>query len=318
LALSGPTGVVLTSLTSRAHSGGRQNWRLGAALLEKVERAINLGGVCWKVLMLDKEMLLFPIMSTMALLSLIGGGGLVLYVSPELLTYLHTMLDQAHPDQDPRFWVLVFVFMFVNYFIVIFFNAGLMSCALIRFAGGDPTVMDGLSVSLRRLPQIFVWALVTTTIGWILKIIESRLKGLGRLLVGLLGAGWAVATYFAVPILVVDRVGPIDAVKRSVQAVRKTWGEALVGHIGLGSLNLLTLLVGGPLIFLGVFVYGQNPLFGAAIVTVAIGIVLLGTLIISTLSSILRAALYIYAIEGEVPMQFDRKLISGAFQPGKR
>jgi Family of unknown function (DUF6159) len=291
---------------------------LGAALLEKIERAITLGVACWDVLMLDKEMLLFPIMSTVALLSVLGSGGWIVYSTPELFAYLQALMEQANPDQDPRFWLLVFVIMFVNYFIMIFFNAALLSCAMIRFAGGDPTVMDGLNSSVRRLPQIFVWALVTATVGWLLKILESRLKGLGRLFVGLLGAGWAVATYFAVPILVVDGVGPVDAVKRSVQAVRKTWGEALVGHIGLGALNLITTLIVVLIGVAGASVFAQNPVLGSALVTVAVVILLLGVLIVTTLSAILRAALYIYAIEGEVPMHFDRKLIRDAFQPDKR
>ena len=287
-------------------------------IIEKIERALILGAACWKVLMLDKEMLLFPIMSTLALLTVLGGGAFVVHGSPELMAFFQALFDQTQPDQDPRVWALLLAFMFINYFIMIFFNAGLLTCALIRFAGGDPTVLDGLRSSARRLPQILVWALVTAIVGWILEIVESRLEGLGRFFVGLLGAGWAVATYFAVPILVVDGVGPLTAIKRSVQAVRKTWGEALVGHIGLGVLNFLAMVVAVPLLFAGVTVFPQSPALGSGLVTVAIVIALAGALIVTTLSAILRAALYIYAIEGEVPANFDSKLIRSAFQPGKR
>lgn len=290
---------------------------LGATLLEKFERAITLGAACWNVLLLDKEMLLFPIMSTLALLGLFAGSSWLVYSSPELLAYVQALLTEEQLDQDPRFWLLIFVVTFVCYFIMIFFNAALLSCAMIRFAGGDPTVMDGLSSSMRRLHQILVWALVTATVGWVLNILESRLKGLGRLFVGLLGAGWAVATYFAVPILVVDGVGPVAAIKRSVQAVRKTWGEALVGHIGLGVLNVVTTICAMLIIVPAVVVFEQNPVLGSALLTVGLSILVLGTLIVTTLSAILRAALYIYAIEGEVPMHFDRKLIRTAFQPNK-
>ncbi|MCV0428148.1 MAG: DUF6159 family protein [Roseibium sp.] len=285
---------------------------------EKIERAITLAGACWKVLKLDKEMLLFPIMSTLALFAVIGSGAWAVYEMPELMAFFQALFDQAQPDQDPRVWALIFVFMFINYFIMIFFNAGLLTCALIRFAGGDPTVMDGLRSSVRRLPQILVWALVTAIVGWILQIVESRLKGLGKFFISLLGAGWAVATYFAVPILVVDGVGPVTAIKRSVQAIRKTWGEALMGHVGLGVLNFIFMLVAVPLVFAGMTMYAQSPVLGSSLITVAIVIALAGALVVTTLSAILRAALYIYAIEGEVPANFDSRLIRSAFQPGKQ
>ncbi|XYK80342.1 MAG: DUF6159 family protein [Labrenzia sp.] len=287
-------------------------------MIEKLERALALGAACWKVLLLDKEMLLFPIMSALALALVIGSGGWAIYTTPELQAFFQSIFDSEQPDQDPRFWALMFVFLFINYFIMIFFNAALLGCALIRFAGGDPTVMDGLSLSMRRLPQILLWALVTAFVGWVLQLLESRLKGLMRFFINLLGAGWAVATYFAVPILVVDGVGPVTAIKRSVQAVRKTWGEALVGHIGLGALNFLILIVAMPILMLGIFSFEQNPALGSGLATVGVTLILIGSVVVTTLSAILRAALYIYAVEGEMPLNFDSRLIRNAFQPDKR
>ncbi|GAA0772819.1 hypothetical protein E1180_11315 [Roseibium denhamense] len=287
-------------------------------MFERIERGIALGVACWKVLLLDKEMLLFPVMSTLCLGLVIGSGGWVIYASPELQSFFQSILETEQPDQDPRFWLLMFAFLFLNYFIMIFFNAGLLTCALIRFAGGDPTVMDGLKSSVRKLPQILMWALITATVGWLLQMLESRLKGLARLFVNLLGAGWAVATYFVVPILVVDGVNPFTAISRSVQAVRKTWGEALVGHIGLGGLNFIIVVVTFPVLFMGAYTFKQNPEIGSALITFAVIGLLAGSLVVTTLSAILRAALYIYAIEGQMPVNFDSRLIREAFTQDKR
>jgi len=287
-------------------------------MIEKLERALALGVACWKVLILDKEMLLFPVMSALALGLVFSLSGWAVYTTPELQAFFQSIFDNQQPEQDPRFWALMFVFLYVSYFIMIFFNAGLLGCALIRFAGGDPTVMDGLSLSVRRLPQILIWSLVTAFVGWILQILESRLKGLLKFFINLLGAGWAVATYFAVPILVVDGVGPVTAVRRSVQAVRKTWGEALVGHIGLGALNFLVSIVAMPIVMLGVLSYEQNPVLGSGLASAGITLMLIGAVIVTTLSAILRAALYIYAVEGEMPLNFDSRLIRNAFQQDQR
>lgn len=284
-------------------------------MFERFERAVSLGAACWKVLLLDKEMLIFPILSTLALGLIFGGSFYFLWSSGELQAWQHTMADTPHPEQDPTFLSILFAFYFITYFVMIFFNAGLLASAMIRFAGGDPTVMDGLSCSLRSLPQIFAWALVSATVGFLLAMLEDRFKGIGKFFIGLLGAGWAVATYFAVPVLVVDRVGPIEAVTRSVSAVRKTWGEALIGHIGLGALNIAGVLLAAPFILLGWMTYEQDPVVGSAMIALGVIWMLFCALIVTTLSAILRAALYIYAVEGEMPVNFDSRLIRNAFQP---
>jgi hypothetical protein len=284
-------------------------------VIEKFERAFTFAKASWKVLMLDKEMLLFPIMSAASLVAIVGSGAWVVYLSPTLEGLAQSTLDQAQPDQSPWFWGTAFVLFFVSYFVMIFFNAGLLTCALIRFGGGNPTIKDGLSSALRRLPQILVWALVTATVGWLLQILESRMRGLGNVFVDLLGAGWAVATYFVVPILVVDGVGPVAAVKRSVGAIRKTWGEALVGYVGLGVLNLGTSLLALPLLFWGVSELDDNPALGGGLLAVGVTIMLVSALFVTTLSAILRAALFVYARDGEVPDSFDGKLFRSAFLP---
>lgn len=284
-------------------------------MIEKFERAFTFAKASWKVLMLDKEMLLFPIMSAASLVAIVGSGAWVVYLSPALQGLAQSTLDQAQPDQSPWFWGTAFVLFFVSYFVMIFFNAGLLTCALIRFGGGNPTVKDGLSSALRRFPQILVWALVTATVGWLLQILESRMRGLGNVFVDLLGAGWAVATYFVVPVLVVDGVGPVAAVKRSVGAIRKTWGEALVGYVGLGVLNLGTSLLALPLLFWGVSEFDDNPALGGGLLAVGVTIMLVSALFVTTLSAILRAALFVYARDGEVPDSFDGKLFRSAFQP---
>src|SRR5262249_51826250 len=127
-------------------------------------------------------------------------------------------------------WVVMFAYYFCNYFVVVFCNSALISCALIRFNGGTPTVGDGLQAAASRLPQILAWALVSATVGILLKAVENVHERAGQLISGLLGLAWTVLTYFVVPVLVVEKVGPFEAIRRSMAILRKTWGEALVGQ----------------------------------------------------------------------------------------
>src|SRR5262249_39867725 len=144
------------------------------------------------------------------------------------------------------------------YFVIIFFNAALVSCALMRFNGVEPTLGDGLRAASLRLPQILLWALVSATVGMILKAIENSSEKVGQFISGILGMVWTVITYFVVPVLVVEKTGPFAAISRSTSILKKTWGESLVGGIGITLFIFLLALPGILLLFVAGAVLAMN------------------------------------------------------------
>src|SRR5262245_65700138 len=148
--------------------------------------------------------------------------------------------------QQPRVWTypVLFAYYFCAYFVVIFCNSALVSGALMRFNGQEPTLGDGFRASFARLPQIAAWSLVSATVGLILKAIENANEKVGEIISAIIGTAWAIMTYFVVPVLVVEKLGRFAAIGRTVAILKKTWGEALVGGIGLGQCKLLILLPG--------------------------------------------------------------------------
>jgi membrane-bound ClpP family serine protease len=148
----------------------------------------------------------------------------------------------------------------------------------------------------------------------ILRVIESRSEKVGAIIASVLGMGWSAVTYFVVPVIVVESVGPIEAAKRSFQVLKKTWGEALVANFGIGIVVFLASLVGiipiiGGVVALGA---GMTALGIAAIVLGAVALLTV-SLISSAMNSIIIGALYLYAAEGTVPEQFDDDLFKQAF-----
>jgi hypothetical protein len=211
---------------------------------------------------------------------------------------------------DVVWYLVLFAFYFANYFVIVFFNAALVSCALARFNGLEPTIGDGLRAAAGRLPQIFAWALVSATVGVILKVIEDRSEKVGQIVVGLLGAAWGIMTYFVVPTLVVERLGPVDAVKRSVSLMKKSWGESLVANFGAGLLIFLMFLVALVPLIIGAVIGGVALAIGG-IVTLLL--IILVSLISSAVNTIIVAALYEYASYEKTPDGFDVDLLHGAF-----
>jgi hypothetical protein len=269
----------------------------------------------FRVLQEDKRLILFPFLSSIACLIVLASFAIPLWGTPQM----QAIMEEGRVPNDVLSYVLLFVFYFLNYFVIVFFNSALIACVVHRFRGGTPSISFGLQVAMTRAPQIAGWALVSATVGLVLKIIESRSEKVGQLVAGLLGMAWAIVTYLVVPVLVMEKAGPIGAVKRSTALLKKTWGEALSAHISVGLIFFVVFLLAmvplAIMLVLGLYCLSAGHLIlGGLALAAAVVIFILISLISSTLSTILLAAIYVYAAEGTVPGPFEPKLIQGAFQ----
>jgi hypothetical protein len=259
------------------------------------------------VLKMDKELLVFPVLSGLSMLLVVAsfavpvvlGGGLGL-LGEDGSSYLA--------------YVLGFLFYLVTYTVTFFFNSALVGAALIRLEGGDPTVPDGLSIAMSKFGTILGYAALAATVGMVLRAVSERMGFVGRLVIGLVGIAWSLATYLAVPVLVTRDVGPIDAVKESASLFRKTWGEQVVGNFGMGWAFALMGL--SWTIFMGLLIFAMGAISPALMIP-AIGLAVLGYLALglvsSALSGVYTAALYRYATEGETGM-FEARMLGQAFR----
>jgi hypothetical protein len=212
-------------------------------------------------------------------------------------------------------YVVAFIFYVVSYTVTFFFQTALVGAAMIRLDGGDPTIGDGLRIALSRLPKIIVYAVIAATVGMILRWISERAGIVGQILGGVLGFAWSIATFLVVPVLVVENVGPFEAIKRSTGYLKRTWGEQLVGNVGIG-------LVFGLLIMVVIFAGGALLYFlFQASIALAIGglvalILLIGVLALigSALGGIFTASVYRYATKGDAGPMFNNQVVAQAFR----
>jgi hypothetical protein len=275
-------------------------------MFDRIAMGWRMSMAAFGVLRENKKLLVFPLLSGICCLIVLASFAVPLVMSERL----RELVDNGEGVNDPLWYVLLFAFYFVNYFVIVFFNSALVSCALAHFHGMEPTIGDGLRAAGSRLPQILGWAVVSATVGVILKIIEDRSEKMGQFVAGLLGMAWGIVTYFVVPVLVVERVGPIEAVKRSTSLIKKSWGESLVANFSAGLLVFLLFLGAMVPAILGGVIGGVALLVGIAVTVV---LMILVSLISSAVNAIIIAALYEYAAYEKVPSEFDVDLLHGAF-----
>jgi len=282
--------------------------------MERIRRSWELGKASWSIMMANRQLLLFPLIATIALLissAAIGGmgWGVIYALGLDLSMELST-------DNVPGAIVLVLISL-AGSIVTIYFNTALTGAVLRQIDGQTATLNDGLAVANSRKRAIIGWALLVTTVGLLLAVIRDKGGVAGRVVAWIGDIAWTLATFFVVPILATHNIGPIDALKESGKLFKRTWGEQVVGNAGIG---LFSFIIGLPLVVVAVIVAGLGFATGSIpviVVTLIIAGLLIGLAVAigSTLSGIYRTVLYRWATSGEVASGFPQESVSGAFVP---
>jgi Family of unknown function (DUF6159) len=156
-----------------------------------------------------------------------------------------------------------------------------------------------------------VWAVVTATVGMILRTIQERSGVVGRILFGIVGIAWNVLTYFVVPVLLFEPVGVGDSIRRSATIFRQRWGEQFIGQATIG---LAFFLVSIPVVLVGALITAAVPVLGVPVLIVAIGALMAAG---AACSGVFNAALYRYATTGEASGAFSVEDMNSSFRPRK-
>lgn len=282
--------------------------------MSKTANTWDLMKSSWGVLMRDPVLLLFPVVSgvacCMVLLTFIvpavgiGGGG---------------MRSLAHGYGGAAGYLLLFCYYLCNFFVVFFFNAALVDFVATRLRGGQPTVGGSLRAAVVCLPQIALWAVVASTVGVVLKALQSRTGIVGRIVVALVGVAWTLVTYFVVPFIVIERQNALDAIASSKDLLGRTWGKQIVSGLGYGLIGFLLTIPAVVVIVLAIvgLVASQGMHaggWGSLAVVALLYLVGLG-IVLSALRAIFGVVLYLFARTGEAPQGFDANALRGAIQP---
>lgn len=276
----------------------------------KFSRTWSMIKQSWQVLRADKEMLVFPLISGICCLILFASYAYPVFKS------IHSQAAEGQEvafEQDFRYYIFLFLFYLSTYFVGTFFNSAMVACAYIRMSGGDPTVGDGFRAAFSRIAAIFGWAIVSATVGVILRAIEDRSKLLGKIVIAFLGMAWTLTSFLVVPILVIEKDGPLQALKKSAVLLKKTWGERIIGGFSFSLIFFVLMLPALFVILISVFT--ANIIVILAAVAIAIVYVIALSLVQSALMAIFKTAVYLYARDGNGPAGFDEELLSSAMMP---
>ncbi len=260
-----------------------------------------MGMTSFRILQDNPKLLLFPIFSSLSLLTVMGTflGGMAIISGLDYSSWME--------DASVLQYLLLFGFYLLNYFVIVFFNVGLVYCAKRIFEGHEVTLTEGLNFSYSRIGVILQWAALAATVGVILRTLQENLGWVGKIIVGLIGMVWSIATYFVVPVLAFEGLAPIAAVKRSGNLIKEKWGESLSANVGFGVFYLVGYLV----IFISGFLMGYvlHPVVGIVLAVLAI---LVLHIVVSAAQTVFLAAAY-QRVNDEPFGDFSGEVLDGMF-----
>ncbi len=281
--------------------------RNSSGFFGSISNTIELMKSCIRVLKKDKELILFPVLAAIFV---------ILFV---WIIFTFVGLDMsaltAEDNQSEEMPVIpLLILLFGANFIVVFFNSALVSAALDRLRGGDPNIRSGLSHASKHIHHIFIWSIIVTIMALIFAAIRASARNRGAvgqimtsIFASLLQAGWAMMTFFVVPIIVSENLSPFAAIKRSSGLFKQTWGNQVTANFGFGIFQILALLASAALgWFFGLMSANLGMIVGVLCATTSISI-------IYTLEGIYKAALYEFAM-GEKPLEFEQQDLRTAYR----
>jgi hypothetical protein len=272
-------------------------------MFESISRSISIVRKSFGVLMEEKQLLLFPILSAVAVIAV-----LVSFMVPAMIV-----------NNDAATIILFFGFYLVAYFIVIFFNSALIHAASEKLEGRKPALMGSISFSMSKIVNIALWAGISATVGLIMSMIRSianRQRGIGGIIAGLaasvVGMAWTFATFFVVPVMIFENVNPFTAIKRSIDIVRKSWSEQILGNFAIGMVFFVFYLAGIACIVAGVMV----PALLIVLLPLGIMIMVLAFIMQGAMQGIFLAELYRYSMSGQAVLFRDEiEQVKGKMPP---
>ncbi|MGB3491649.1 MAG: DUF6159 family protein [Elainellaceae cyanobacterium] len=292
-------------------------------MARNIANGVQIAQQCWKALQRNPQLMIFPLLSGIALVLIA-----ILFIIP---TVAVLSLGGGEPTTENGLstveWILsvamTFLYYFACYTVLIFSNTALVGVSLKLLNGESATFNDGVAIAMSRLSQIIGFALISATIGTLAKAGQQAGRDSDNVVVtviasivgGLIQGVWSVVVFFAIPVYVVENLGPIAAIRRSWDIFKHTWGEGFTGRAVIGIVSwlvqflLLAVLAG---LFAVAIAYASIPLI---VLTVLFGIATFGALSLMTgaINGIFQASLYHYAVTGHAGRFIDNHLARNAF-----
>jgi len=163
--------------------------------------------------------------------------------------------------------------------VTVCFQAGIAFAADEALDGDRITAREALADARDRLGPLLAWALIAIAIQLLFGLLLNLSSRFG-MLISIVSFGWSFCTVFVVPMLALELLSPLEALREAPELLRRRWGEEFAGMFGIGAIAVLASIVPGILLGLGAHYNHREP--GSGTLAIAIGAVALLAIVVLT------------------------------------
>jgi len=274
----------------------------------RFSRGLRLVGVGFQMVKAEPGLMLVPVVAFVVQLVIVGATAAALWPT------LHAASTAGTADGGTSTvhlsvaqWALVVVAGVLTMFVTVVSHATIIARVMARFNGQGVTNTQAARAALTKSPQLLAWAFIEYVVMAILRNIGNR-GILGALIGWVLRAGWMLASFFVVPVILFEDKGAVAAIKRSVQLCRSRWGENIVGNGAIGVIGFAAILAD---VVVAVLLGAVFAPLGAAVGIIGLVAILL---VLTVASGAFNAALYWYAVTNQAPGQYSLGDLQSAYR----
>ena len=268
------------------------------SLVQRLKNSWDFLICCIQFLKKNPDLIVLPVLSLVAILvvvaSLAGASFLEIDV---LLQYYQTNIAILI--------IGLLLFYFLLSFVILYFNASLITCVIERMQGNKITVFQALFSTLKRTGPLLQWTFISATVCILINALERTHDIVGEILSTIFGFSWAITTYFVLPIMIVEDIGPITAFKHSITLIGKGWRKLLSANFIL--FLFVAVMIG--VFYLVAYLFNETNQSLPVNIPIILGFLVLGVIISKAFNTIFNCALYL-TISGRPLQGFDKTLLS--------
>jgi Family of unknown function (DUF6159) len=250
----------------------------------------------WGVFCSQRSLAIYPVISAVSSLLLLllnlvllalSGSEQTFTVSPSRNDRLYDLMRGNYLNLPWQTGVVSFALQLAIIVLGTFCSVAFTAAIFARFDGGNMAVSDAFRAAYGRVQAILGYAIISFTIGIVSNFIGGSAGSAGQKLGFGIDLIWWFVAFTVIPVLVVENVGPGEAVKRSGDLLGQTWSLILIGHIRM---VVSVVFFGGVIVIIGYLASKFTSVAGLQILSIAFTI--------GTLLSLLVLGLLFLAVDG--------------------
>lgn len=274
-------------------------------MFENIKAGWKIASQTRKSILKDKGLFIYPILSA-------------IIVIIEALVIFGTLFFLSGTTGSSLWYI---VGLFLLYLVSAFTSTYMLMALMVAYRSFEKGKKMGIREAMSSISSytmvIFEWALFTAIVLTLLRMLESRTRGVSRLVISALGgAAISLATLFAVPIILDEKTGPIKTIETSVSFIAKNFGSTIGGILCSDLYGLAFILLGFVMIIVAIVAGITTSIFAVAVIllAIAIGLIIFGAVMSTITANIFKLVLYDYTKTGELPEGFDKELMKSAIK----